>query len=89
MSNRIVINVYGGVVQDIFCDPKNTEVIVVDWDQDEEDDGEHYVTVKDVYDRPKSAYVGWPQLYPLKELVDTDAGNAVKKVEDRLNEQYS
>ena len=34
MPTRVIVNVYGGVVQDVFSDG-DAEVFVVDWDQDE------------------------------------------------------
>lgn len=31
---RIIISVYGGVVQDVFCSVADAQVVLVDWDQD-------------------------------------------------------
>ena len=31
---RIIISMFGGLVQDVFCSIPDTQVVLVDWDQD-------------------------------------------------------
>jgi hypothetical protein len=61
---QIVLNVSGGLVQDVFCSDPAAEVIVVDWDFA---DGEH------------QANVSRAEVLPLEELAGTDAEAAIEE----------
>lgn len=47
--HTVIVNIYGGVVQDVYCDAKEIRVIKIDWDAgespgDEVDVGEFFVS---------------------------------------------
>jgi len=72
---RVVLNVSGGAVQDVYCsDPDAADIVLVDWDTDTAD-----LDADNVVDVPGSgiAYVtGW-DAEPLEAIEGTDVGAAL------------
>ncbi|MBN2579378.1 MAG: hypothetical protein JXB10_10335 [Pirellulales bacterium] len=55
---RIVLNVSGGVVQEVFCSDPHAQVVLIDWDADNADPkNEHVITVEWEDYKPLVAYV--------------------------------
>jgi hypothetical protein len=75
----LVLNVYGGVVQDAFSDIPGVEIVVVDWDVDR-DDADHpdVVSIVDRLGRDRSACVAPLVVRPFSELVGTDVEAALE-----------
>ena len=51
-TNRIVIVIEGGVIQDIVANNNNVDIIVVDYDVDDEMEGEEFQAHKDEMNTP-------------------------------------
>ncbi len=80
MTPKIVLNVSGGVVQEVFGSPSDAEIVCVDWDTEGCDparDG----TFEIVNDngRTQQAAVIQHHVFPLEELSGMDVGKALEK----------
>lgn len=73
---EIVINVHGGVVQDVFCSEELADLVIVDWDTTD-DDG---VAVP-CRGRTLHAVVAQPIVYPLWKLAGTEVEAAIEASE--------
>jgi hypothetical protein len=75
----LVLNVYGGVVQDAFSDIPGVEIVVVDWDVDR-DDADHpdVVSLVDRQCRARQACVAPLIVRPFSDLVGTDVEAAIE-----------
>lgn len=47
MATKIVIEVVGGVVQDLYCDHPDVVAVIVDWDTEGSEPGTHAYAVED------------------------------------------
>jgi len=94
---RVVVNVYGGVVQDVFCSDPHARAAIVDWGTESRDPCENGIVEVQTEDGGKLlAYVADYPTQPWKNLPDTDIEKALvaaKLAEDWLApsrpEQYS
>jgi hypothetical protein len=66
---RIVLNVSGGVVQDVFCSDPEAEVIVVDWETEGCDSSRDDVV--EIEGRGTAVFVAHPHRYSLQNLTGT------------------
>lgn len=81
-QTRIILNIHGGSVQDVFCSDANAHVQIVDWDVQESDpDAPGIVEVAVDHSRKQSVFVGGLLLNPLADLVGTDVDRALKAAE--------
>lgn len=77
-KTQIVINLSGGLVQDVFCSDPDADVISVDWDtegSDPSDDGVVEVTTMD--ERTRLAHVAEYAAHPFNSLFGTDVATAM------------
>lgn len=76
--SQLVINVYGGLVQEVFCSDPEIEVLLVDWDV-EPADAEHpsivHVPADDRHSQP--AYVAPLAVQILEALQGTQVAAAI------------
>jgi len=78
---RIIISVYGGLVQDVFCSISDAEVVLVDWDQDPDPP-----FPRDDLARGRnncSVLVGSFEARPFNDLADTDEGFAIHDAQEK------
>jgi len=76
---QVVVNIHGGVVQDVYCDEPLADLIVVDWDTSPDDDG---ITEAAHNGELLRAYVTHPIIEPLHRL----AGSEIEALIDAANE---
>jgi hypothetical protein len=74
---RIVVNVSGGVVQDVYCSNPQADFVIVDWDTDGCDPTEGGI----VEVGRQVAHVAQREVYPLDKLAGTDVGAALSVFE--------
>ena len=75
---QIVLNIYGGTVQDVFCTDSNAHVQIVHWDVQESDpDALGIVEVEVEQGRKRLAFVGGLLPNPMSDLVGTDVEKAL------------
>ena len=81
-SSQLVINVYGGLVQEVFCSDPEIEVLLVDWDV-EPADAEHPSVVQVPSDshRSQPAYVAPLAVQALEVLQGTQVAAAIDAAE--------
>ena len=76
---RVVVNVYGGVVQDVFCSDPRARAAIVDWDNEGRDSSEDGIVEVQMEDGGKHfAYVTDYATQPLENLPGTDVEKALK-----------
>ena len=77
-SPSVVLNVYGGVVQDVYASDPDVEVTLVDWDV-EGADAEHpdVVSIMDRLGRTRPVYVAPLPINSSAGLGDTDVAAAL------------
>lgn len=78
----VIINLHGGIVQDVFCSLAEVDVRLVDWDvegSDQDDPG--IVEVALAEDRKRFVFVGGMLANPLDDLAGTDVERALKAAE--------
>lgn len=74
---QIVINVQGGIVQDVFASLPDLDVIVVDWDGEGVDPrSPHMVEIATPYGSDKAFVVDFP-VEPLSQLAGTEVEQAI------------
>ena len=76
MPTQIVLNVHGGIVQDVFCSDLKARVVVVDWDV-EEPGGDGVLEVVDARGQRDLAFVQQRQADTLDDLLGTDVARAL------------
>ena len=74
----IVVSVSGGVVQDVFCSAPDSNVLLVDWDGQENEPSAPGVVNLDLDGRSHSALVSESQAEPLGKLLSTDVEKAIQ-----------
>jgi len=52
---RVVVNVYGGVVQDVFCSDPHARAVIVDWDTEGRDPSEEGIVEVQMEDDGKAS----------------------------------
>ena len=78
---QVVMDIHGGVVQDVYCDEPLADLIVVDWDTSPDDEG---ITEAAHNGELLRAYVTHPIIEPLHRLAGSeleaiiDAADAVE-----------
>ena len=81
-NTRIILNIHGGTVQDVFCSDPNADVRIVDWDVQECDaDAPGIVEVDVEHGRKQSAFVGGLLPNALADLAGTDVEGALQAAE--------
>jgi hypothetical protein len=76
---QIVLNVSGGVVQDVFASQNDVEVLLVDWDTDSSSrDDPALVTVVSDNGCQQQAYVADLTVQGLEDLPGTDVAAAIE-----------
>ena len=76
---QIVLNVSGGVVQDVFASRSDVAVLLVDWDADSSiRDDPSLVNLAASDGREQQAYVADLPVQPLEGLSGSDAGAAIE-----------
>jgi len=78
---RIIISVYGGLVQDVFCSIPDAQVVLVDWDQDPEPPFPRDDLARGRNDC--SALVGSFYARTLNDLADTDEEFAIHDAQEK------
>jgi hypothetical protein len=79
VNTQIVINVYGGLVQDVSCSEPDAQAIVVDWDTEGSQPGEPgIVAVRGPLDREFLAHAACHEVRPLEALVGSHAEAAIE-----------
>lgn len=71
-----MLNVSGGVVQDVFSSDPTTQVLVVDWDVERNTPTDCDIVVLD--DNQRQAQVADLRALPLDELAGTDVAAAIE-----------
>jgi len=66
---QVVINIHGGLVQDVYCDEPLADLVVVDWDTSPDDEG---ITEITHHGQPLRAYVTHPIIEPLDRLAGSE-----------------
>lgn len=81
-KSQLVINVYGGLVQEVFCSDPEIEVLLVDWDV-EPADAEHPSVVQVPSDSRRSqlAYVAPLTVQALDAVHGTQVAAAIDAAE--------
>ena len=79
----IIVEVHGGVVQNVYCSIPNAKAIIVDWDADGCFPGEDGVVEIELRGRTQVASVGEMPLSPLEEMAGTDVGLAIDAARDQ------
>jgi hypothetical protein len=74
---QVIINLHGGLVQDVFCSVPDVQVLVVDWDVEGSFPGEPGVVDVPLATGPCQACVSDFAVASLNELVGTDVEVAV------------
>jgi hypothetical protein len=74
---QLVINIRGGVVQDVFCSVPGPQAIVVDWDVGDSVPGKPGIVDVPVHEAHCAAYVQHLAVRELRELAGTDAEAAI------------
>lgn len=78
-KTRIVINIYGGSIQDIFSSDRNIEIAIVNWDTDDVEPGTETVRVRCSDGERRRAIVNCRAPYRLQDLEGTDAAAALNE----------
>ncbi|HVX09953.1 MAG TPA: hypothetical protein VHC22_02010 [Pirellulales bacterium] len=76
---RIVINIYGGSIQDIFTSDRGVEVVVVNWDTDNVDPSTETFKVRCSDGERRRAIVTCRAPFRLEDLAGTDAAAALNE----------
>ena len=74
---QIIINVYGGLVQDVFCSHPEAEVTLVDFDIHANCDDEPGIVMITAGQRTERAFVDQLSPQPLEALAGTDVERAI------------
>ena len=76
---RIVLNIFGGTLQEVFSSDPDATVILCDWDCDGSDSVEDgVVAVTDGHGGKRPAHVTECQISPFEDIEGTEVGVAVK-----------
>lgn len=75
--HQLVINVNGGLVQDVFCSVPDVQVLVVDWDTEGACPGDPGIVDVPLPDGPCRACVSDFPVAPLSEVAGTDVEAAI------------
>lgn len=79
---QIIINVFGGVVQEVYCSDPRVQVTIVDWDSDWSSTyAPGLVEITIDVNRPQYAFVGVSPARPLSDLAGTDVEAALEAAE--------
>ena len=79
---KVILNVHGGLVQDVFCSDADIEVTLVDWDtQGRSDDESGIVAVRTHSGRKELACVADYPTNPFSDLPGTDVILALEMAE--------
>lgn len=78
LAPQIVLNVHGGLVQEIFASDDALELLIVDWDVAHADHLEPGVVAVPLAGRLAHAIVARPNPVPLTRLAGTDVQAAIE-----------
>ena len=77
-KTQIVINVSGGLVQDVFCSDPDTQVALVDWDTETCDPADDDIVAVNTADgHARFAHVAEYAAHPFSSLFGTDVATAM------------
>jgi hypothetical protein len=77
---QIVISILGGIVQDVYCSGALEDLVVVDWDVEQRDEG----VVEAQYGRQTlRARVTHPIIWPLNQLAGSDVEAVIEAACER------
>lgn len=78
VAPSIVLNIHGGIVQDVFASNSAAEVTLVDWDVFGADvDHPDVVTITDNLGQARRAFVAQLTVHSIRQLAGTDAAAAI------------
>jgi len=81
---QVVVNIYGGLVQDVYSSADDVEFIVVDWDTEgcilSDDDA--VARVAESGGRENLAFVSKRHVEPIKQLAGTEAEAAIRYAQE-------
>lgn len=75
---KIVVNLCGGLVQEVYCDAPLADLVVVDWDVEGGDEG---ITETHCGNETLRAYVTHPIVEPLHRLAGSDVEAVIETEE--------
>lgn len=78
-KTRIVINIYGGSIQEVFSADRDVEIAVVNWDTGDVDPSTETVEIRCSDGQRRHALVTCRAPYRLENLAGTDAAAALKE----------
>lgn len=76
-STGVVISIRRGAIEDVYCADEGACVLVVDWDVELCEPGEHGVVAVPRGDEFRKARVSRPDVLPLNDLVGSDVEAAI------------
>ena len=77
---RVLLSIYGGLIQDVFSTDPTIELIVVDWDTEDSDtELDELVEITDAQGKSNRAFVGLQPIRPFDELAGTDTQAALAR----------
>ena len=77
-KHQLIINMNGGLVQDVFCSVPGIQVLVVDWDAEGACPGDPGIVDVPLPDGPCRACVSDFPVAPMNEVAGTDVEAAVE-----------
>jgi len=77
---KIVVSIHGGLVQSVYCSEQLEDLIVVDWDAEQDSEG---VTEVVRGDRTLRAHVTHPIIEPLNRLAGSDLDTVIEAANRR------
>jgi len=77
---QVVVNIHGGVVQDVYCDEPLADLIVVDWDTSPDNEG---ITEAAHNGELLRAYVTHPIIEPLHRLAGSEIEALIGVADER------
>jgi hypothetical protein len=85
---EIIVSVYGGVVQDVFCSDAEAQVTIVDWDTEGANpDQAGVVKIQNAAGQERLAHVDRSKPAPLSRLVGTDVESALREAKQSVDDE--
>ena len=84
LPQQIVINVSGGLVQDVFCCDPHVSLTVVDWDTEGRSPADPGIVEVPLEHCLTSAWVGECEAVPLEDVIGSDVERALHAAGIRL-----
>jgi len=87
--HQIVLNVSGGLVQDVFCCDPHVSLTVVDWDTEGYSPAEPGIAKVPLEHRFTSAWIGECEAIPLEKLIGSEVERALQAAGIRLTRRLA